>query len=933
MDWNDLLNMPFDQYQRYRFVAELIQQLKAGAQQLRILELGSNEQMNLGKFLSRDTIFYMDLVYRNLNRECKENNLLIVGDATFAPFRDSAFDVVVSLDVFEHVASDKRISFLSEMVRLSKGCCILGCPFNSEGVAPQERLMNEYFKELSGVDHPWLKEHIGNKLPELEWTVDQLGKSGMIVQSFDNAYLPRFIKMMRVHLFVASGRVVVPIHDYENTNYFYNSIFYDYDNKKPSYRKILVFSPLRSALNSAVKNEDEYSRKSEEVLDQLIGSVHQANEIHRKDLAIQEQAVEIQKQTLEIQALSGRLNLIEHSKVWRVAEFLRYLVYTRMLGRFRLIQRGVSTIRKDGFWRFLSRTRDHFRRSRRTAVEGLTEKDYKKWVRKTKLTNKGIREIRKHIGQFQCKPKISIIMPVCDGEQLWLQRAIDSVLNQIYENWELCIVDDGSSKEYIKKTLERYSKKDGRIKIKYLGTNQGISGASNEALSLAAGDFIGLVDSDDQLAIDALYENVKLLNQFPEADMIYSDEDKLDLNGARCEPHFKPDWAPDTLMSLPYTGHFGVYRKSLIHQIGEFRKGYDGSRDSDLVLRISEKTRNIFHIPKILYHLRKISGAISSGISSKSYSYDSASKALTDYLERNHIEGAVFEGHFIGSYRIRRAIKDMPKVKIIVPFKDQAEILEKCVNSIIEKTTYGNFEIHLINNQSEKNETLQYLEGMKGDSICKLWNYNKPFNFSSIINYAVSKVDAEYLVLLNNDMEVISPDWISAMLEFAQRTDVGAVGALLYYPNDTIQHAGVIVGLGGVADHSHRYFPRNALGYMGRPKSIQNLSAVTAACLMTKRKVFEEVGGFDENYSHAFNDVDYCLKIRERGYLIVYTPYAELYHYESLSRGFEDTPEKQARFKKEIEYFQSKWKDVLAKGDPYYSPNLTLERTDFSIRI
>jgi GT2 family glycosyltransferase len=565
----------------------------------------------------------------------------------------------------------------------------------------------------------------------------------------------------------------------------------------------------------------------------------------------------------------------------------------------------------------------------------LIESDYDKWIKKNQLTDEMIREIKRDIAGFQYRPEISIIMPVYDVDQVWLEKAIDSVINQLYENWELCIADDASTKKHIKKTLERYSKKEKKIKIKYLGVNQGISGASNEALSLATGDYIGLLDNDDELTIDALYENVKFLNKSPEADLIYSDEDKIDTHGNRMEPFFKPDYSPDFLLTKNYICHFSLFRRSIINNIGGFRKGYESPQDYDLILRFIEKTKpeRIFHIPKILYHWRKIPGSAAMIADAKSYAFVSAKKALSDYLRRNSIQGKVVDGNFVGSYRVRREIKNDYKISIIIPFKDHPEVLKKCVSSIVEKTKYREYEIVLVNNQSEKEDTFEYLDTIKENSSFRILAYDKPFNFSAINNYAVSQVDSEYIVLLNNDTEVISPDWIENMLEFAQRKDVGAVGALLYYPDDTIQHGGVILGIKGVAGHSHKHMKRDSPGYFGRLKTIQNLSAVTAACLMTKKSIFNEVGGFDVNLSHAFNDVDYCLKIRERGYLIIYTPYAELYHHESISRGYEDTPEKQARFRKEIDLFQGRWKEILAKGDPYYNPNLTLDREDFSIKV
>ncbi|MEA3222468.1 MAG: glycosyltransferase family 2 protein [Thermodesulfobacteriota bacterium] len=599
-----------------------------------------------------------------------------------------------------------------------------------------------------------------------------------------------------------------------------------------------------------------------------------------------------------------------------------------------MLQKGMLTISREGVPVFFARTKRYLRKNKNVAAMGLAESDYDKWIKKNELTDEMIGEIKREITRFEYKPKISIIMPVYNVDKIWLEKAIDSVINQLYENWELCIADDASTQKHIKKTLKRYSKKDKRIRVRYLEENQGIAGASNEALSLATGEYIGLFDNDDELTIDAIYENVKLLNKNPEADLIYSDEDKIDTHGNRMEPFFKPDYSPDFLLTRNYICHFSLFRRSIINSIGGFRRGYEGAQDYDLILRFIEKTKpkRIFHIPKILYHWRKIPRSAATMDDTKSYAFASAKKALSDYLKRSNIQGEVVDGNFIGSYRVKREIKNDYKVSIIIPFKDQSEVLKKCVSSIVEKTKYREYEIVLIDNQSEKEETFEYLDTIKDNSSFRILAYDKPFNFSAINNYAVSQVDSEYIVLLNNDTEVISPDWIENMLEFAQRKDVGAVGALLYYPNDTIQHAGVIVGLGGVAAHAHKHFNKDSRGYFGRIKLVHNLSAVTAACLMTKKSIFKEVDGFDVNFTHAFNDVDYCLKIRERGYLIVYAPYAELYHHESISRGYEDTPEKQARFRKEIELIQGKWKDILANGDPYYNPNLTLGREDFSIR-
>ncbi len=598
-----------------------------------------------------------------------------------------------------------------------------------------------------------------------------------------------------------------------------------------------------------------------------------------------------------------------------------------------LMKRTVVTLKKEGFGAFWKKARNYLRR--RTSASGLElfEKNYDKWVEKHEITEERKEKIIEEIKDFNNRPKISIVMPVYNVEQKWLEKAIESVMAQLYENWELCLADDASTEKHVKITLDQYAGKDVRIKVKYLEKNQGISAASNEALSMATGEFIGLLDNDDELTVDALFENVKLLNAHPDADMVYSDEDKIDIDGKRCKPHFKPDWSPDMFLSHMYTCHFGVYRKSIINKIKGFRKEYDGSQDYDLVLRFIEKTERIYHIPKVLYHWRIIPGSAALSTDAKSYAYVAGKKALSDYMKRNRIDGEVENGLFTGSFRVRRKIQGTPDISIIIPFRDKASVLKKCVHSILKKSSYKNYRIFLVNNRSKKTETFKFLEEIKRNPAINVIDYDREFNFSTINNFAVSNTESEYILFLNNDTEVISPGWIEAMIEYAQRDDVGCVGALMYYPDDTVQHGGVIIGFGGVAGHSHVQCRRYFSGYMGRLNVVNNLSAVTAACLMTRRSIFEEIGGFDENITHAFNDVDLCLKIREKNYLIVYTPYAELYHHESLSRGYEDTPEKKKRFKREVDYINMKWGKTIEKGDPYYNPNLTLEGEAFSIRI
>lgn len=560
---------------------------------------------------------------------------------------------------------------------------------------------------------------------------------------------------------------------------------------------------------------------------------------------------------------------------------------------------------------------------------------YEVYLEHNKINDSDIHRMSAQIKSFKYTPKISIITPVYNVDKVWLEKAIDSVKNQVYENWELCLTDDASTKAHVKKILEKYKKKDHRIKVEYLKENQGISGASNEALSLSTGEFVGFLDHDDEITINALFEVVKLLQEHPDADVIYSDEDKKDIRNKCCEPYFKPDWSPDLFLSTMYTCHFGVYRRKIIEEIGGFRKGFEGSQDYDLMLRFTERTDKIYHISKILYHWRKIPNSTAARYDVKGYADINARKALEDTLKRRKINAKLLTGMFPGNFRVKRELIDNPKVCIIIPTKDHLDALKNCIESIRKKTDYHSYEIIIIDNNSKEYETLSYLQTISKIQNIRVLKYEKSFNFSAINNFAVRNSNCEYLLFLNNDTEVKSTEWLSAMLEQAQRKEVGAVGCKLIYPNNTIQHAGIIIGIIGnppVGGHAHRYFPASSPGYFGRIQCIQNVSAVTAACMMLRKDVFKEIGGFDENLAVAFNDVDLCLKIREKGYLIIYTPYAELYHHESLSRGYEDNPEKQIRFSKEVKYIRDKWGQIIDKGDPYYNPNLSLNHEDFSIK-
>ena len=542
--------------------------------------------------------------------------------------------------------------------------------------------------------------------------------------------------------------------------------------------------------------------------------------------------------------------------------------------------------------------------------------EYNKWLKQN--------ETFSEVQELSYNPSISLLIPVYNIGRKFLSECIDSILNQTYQNFELILVDDCSTKEETIETLKEYEKKDSRIVVKYRKKNGHISAATNDALKLATGEFVGLVDNDDILAENALYEVVKVLNENKKLDMIYSDEDKINLKGERCDPNFKSDFAPDSLLSSNYICHFTVLRKSIMDKIGGFRLGYEGAQDYDLFLRFTEQTKNIYHIPKILYHWRMVEGSTSMVIDNKSYALEKGKMALEDALKRRKIKGSVQVCESCPYYQITYDIPKNAKVSIIIPTKDHADITENCLKSIYEKTTYSNFEIIMVNNNSTEPKSFALFEKyQKEHDNFQVIDANFEFNYSKINNLAVKKATGDYILLLYNDIEVITKDWLEKMLGYASQKHIGAVGVKLLYPDETVQHGGVVLGLGGVAAHVFLNAPKDAVVWGGRLSVPYNYSAVTAACLMIERKKWNEVKGLEESLKVAFNDVDFNLKLLKKGYYNVFLPQVELYHHESKSRGLDNTPEKYKRFVGEVNYMTTKWETELT-NDPFYNPNYSL---------
>lgn len=571
----------------------------------------------------------------------------------------------------------------------------------------------------------------------------------------------------------------------------------------------------------------------------------------------------------------------------------------------------------------------------RAKIEKLrNQASYPNWLARNEVLD--IEAMTQEIATFHYQPKISIAMPVYNVEEKWLRLCIDSILNQVYTNWELCMADDASTDPNVKKILTEYQQLDERIRVVFREQNGHISEATNSALAIATGEFVALLDNDDELAINAFYEVVKVLNENPELDLIYSDEDKIDMDGNRSDPAFKPDWSPDLLLGTNYISHLGVYRRSILEEIGGFRKGYEGSQDYDLVLRFTEKTtkERIKHIPKVLYYWRMLPTSTAVDQGSKGYAFEAGLRAVQDALVRRGINGHATHGAANGLYDVYYDIKSDKLVSIIIPTKNGYKDVQRCVSSIIEKTTYQNYEIIMADNGSTDPKMhelyAKFEQQLPGRFFVE--SIDIPFNFSTINNRAAKKAHGEYLLFLNNDTEVITENWLTLMVSFAQQERIGCVGAKLLYPNNTVQHAGVILGLGGVAGHGHYGYPHGDLGYFGRLAINVNYSAVTAACLLMKKADFDAVGGFEEAFTVAFNDVDLCLKVQALGRDNVWLHEAELYHFESQTRGYDDKGKKKKRFEQEKVMMEEKW-GPLIENDPFYNPNLTRDIPNFSLRI
>lgn len=598
--------------------------------------------------------------------------------------------------------------------------------------------------------------------------------------------------------------------------------------------------------------------------------------------------------------------------------------WTRMLKKLSpyTIQKGFRYLKHYGPKEFWIRLHERFEPE---------EVPYGPWYQAYVPDQETLEAQKKH--KFDYRPLISIAVPAYQTPVEFLKQMIESLISQTYPEWELCIANASPDNEEMQRVLADYSAKDSRVRFCNLKENLGIAENTNRAFSMAKGEFMGLLDHDDLLAPNALYEIVQALQDHPQADALYTDEDKVTTElDEHFQPHLKPDFNLDLLRSNNYICHFFVVRRSIVEKAGGFRKEFDGAQDYDFIFRCTENAREVLHVPEILYHWRTHKASTADNPASKMYAFEAGKRAIEANLERTETKGVVSHTQDLGFYRVKYPVQGKPLVSVIIPNKDEKETLQTCMEMLNSNTSYQNFEIIIIENNSTTDEIFRYYKELSKDPRIHLLRWGKEFNYSVINNFGVAHAKGEYLLFLNNDIKSINPDWMEELLGVCQRPEVGGVGAKLIYPDNTIQHAGCVVGMGGIAGHMFVDMPADRTGYLHKASLLQDMSAVTAACLMMKKEVFEEAGGFTEELAVAFNDVDLCLKVRKNNHLIVYDPYAKLYHMESKTRGAEDSKEKVRRFQTEIEYMRCHWLDILKNGDPYYNKNLSLTKWNYSLK-
>lgn len=949
-------SFPFDQFQRYETIRRIVYSL-SDKKEVKILEVGANAHCNLRVFLPEAEIVFSDIDAQDV----AEGINFVQADATNLPFSDEEFDFVVSTDVIEHVPKRIREAFICECVRVSKSAFILCCPIDNGLTPTVENDANKTFRNLLGIDYLWLKEHLEQGLPTVE-SINRIASVHNIpFTRLEHGQLQLWESMTKLHFIKEAEpelRKACRMMDEQ-----YNRSLYLNDVGGSCYRSFWVFGQSSESLQASslftnIENQDgrelvvakEFCSSIESIVRSKLSLGKDLEETRlehaRHNESVNLEIVDLKKRIEEVE---GQYNLIINSKSWKITSPVRLMGYiikgdmysiknairSRMNENLLLflgvIKRNASKektlqafniLRKEGILSFISKLRGKFE------FEGFSsdmDRQYQAWLATEEIRLDKVADSIEKSMELEETPLISIILPVYNPSQNLLDSCINSVLNQSYSNWELCIVNDASTEPYVEQTLEEFKVRDERIRVKHCAINGHISSASNQAVGMTSGEYILLLDHDDELHPNALMLVYGEIIKNKNVDLIYSDEDHITTDGNRCSPFFKPDWSPHLLYSQNYIGHMVCISRNILLKVDGFTLGLEGAQDYDLLLKVSENTDQIVHIPHILYHWREHPGSTAVNAGSKPYAHEAGIQSLKNHFNRKYLLDNidVKDGPSLFTYEPQFTVRENTKVSIIIPIRDKVELLQQLIDSIIDKTTWKNYEIIIVDNGSIEKATLYYLDYIQKELNYKVVRDDSDFNWSRVNNVGVEAAEGDLFVFLNNDTIVISEDWLESLVSWAQLPNVAVVGPLLRYEDDTIQHAGVVLGMGGWADHVFKGEEAvHKVGPFVSPVLTRNVLAVTGACQVIERLKFEELGRFDEEFIICGSDVELCIRAYKAGYNNVYLPKAELYHLESKSRS-SFVPENDFELSK-IKYEPYRTEKV----DPFFNPNLdTMQST------
>lgn len=960
--------LSFDLYGRYQIIKELIDANRSENRKFKLLDVGGRGNI-LREFMPRDKVYYLDPYV-----DTTDDNY-IQGDGCAIPLEDDSYDFVVSADVLEHIPKSKRNVFILEHIRVAKYGVVIAAPFYSPEIIKAEYLANEHYKKLFNKEHPWLKEHILNKLPRSDQVEKLLENNNYKFSVFNNNNLCNW-KSAVSYRQILEKNIDENKERIEKFNLFYNQKIYPQDRQKLAYRRIyfikkngplkdinapinidtspleldeFIFGELTDYISRKIKKDidiERLSNKNNELIKENELQEEFIRDISSEIISLKEQLAKLTEHNRQIKLALANIN---NSRLWRI---LRPLIgFTdRVMAPFLYIFKNFQTLfdfakqvyKQGGIIYLISRTYWFFIwvfAGKSNSKIGLNDQNYQyqSWTQKNCVSPIELLHQKKQSKKFDYQPKISIILPVYNTKISDLTECLESVINQSYQNWQLCIADDKSKDPNIRKTIKKYASRDKRIVYQFRNKNGHICQASNTALSLADGAFIGLLDHDDILWQNALYEVAKKLNENRNLDLIYSDEDKISLDGkTHEEPFFKPDWSPDYLRSINYITHFCVMRRSIVEKVGAFRVGYEGAQDWDLFIRITNQTNQIAHIPTMLYSWRKSPQSTAMGKYKgklvKGYAYNRQKKILENDIKSKGLEGEVEQTEGFGVWHVIYKPKAKPFISIIIPSLDNYSLISDCIKSIYQKTTYPNFEVIVVDTGSKEKIVWNYYNKIsQHHSNFRVINWKEKFNFSKVANFGAENTSGEILLFLNNDTQVISHNWLEVMVGHVQRKEIGSVGAKLLYPNKTIQFLGGILGINGTAGHAYRGIKDDLFVHFDK-YATKNYSFITGACLMIRREVFNKLGGFDSSFKIAFNDIDLGLKIYSKlGLFNMIDPNVILIHKESatLSKPGEGNRD-QKLWNHEIKLLNERWRDLIY-NDPFLNKNLSRKREDFAL--